>query len=157
MEWVRSYILTITAAGILCAIVKNISSGKAGGRMMSLVCGVFLILAAISPVYSVDISGWNGDFDDFRNQAREMQTETSERIRAQMDEVIRERTAAYILDKGAALGAALDVEVILDSENGYSVPKSVRISGDYSPYIKARLGLVLEQDLGIPPERQEWF
>lgn len=156
MEWVRSYILTITAAGILCAIVKNLSDGRAGGRMLGFTCGVFLILAAISPLHTVDFSGWDENLECIQSQASAVQEQTTEKIQSQLDAIILERTTAYILDKGAALGAALEVEVSLGRSNGYGIPESVCISGAYSPYIKTQLGAVLEQDLGIPPERQEW-
>ena len=156
MEWVRSYVMTVTAAGILCAIVKNLSSGKAGSRMLGLTCGVFLMLAAISPIYSVDVTGWEGNLEDFRAQAQGAQEETTEKIQAQLDTDIESQVAAYIVDKGAALGAALEVEVSLESRDGYSLPESARISGSYSPYIKAQMESILEQDLGIPRQRQEW-
>ena len=156
MEWIRSYILTITAAGILCAIVKNFSSGKASERMLSLTCGVFLILAAIRPGFSVDLSDWDGSLRDYRIAAQRLQEDTEEKIQRQADGIIVSQTAAYIVDKGTALGADLEVEVVLKAQNGYRVPESVRISGSYSPYIKSQMESILERDLGILKERQEW-
>ena len=156
MEWIRSYLLTLTAAGILCALVRSLA-GKAGkGRGLSLACGAFLILAALSPLRGFSLDAVEEDWSDLEFQISREQARTASRLQAQYDAVIEEKTRAYILDKGKALGAELEVEVTLETKDGLSVPASVRITGQYSPYIRSSLAHMLEEDLGIPKEAQRW-
>lgn len=156
MEWMRSYVLTLAAAGILCAMVKSLSGGKAGGRMLGLACGVFLVFAAVSPVYTMDLDTWTGDWEGLRAESGALQEAAQNMVQNQMDVIIKERTAAYILDKAESLGASLAVEVSLTENEGYHTPESVCITGMYSQYMKTRLEDLLERELGIPKDRQEW-
>lgn len=156
MEWIRSYILTLTAAGILCAVVRSLA-GKAGkGRGLSLACGAFLILAALGPFRSFSLDTASANWDDLQYEVSRSQENTAEAVRRQTEAVIAEKTRAYILDKGKSLGAELEVEVTLKTKDGLSIPAAVEIRGQYSPYIKAKLSHMLEEDLGISADAQRW-
>lgn len=69
---------------------------------------------------------------------------------------IMDATRAYILDKAEALGADVTVEVMLD-DSQIPVPCGVRIRGNISPYLREKLGSLIERDLGIPTEAQQWM
>lgn len=153
MDWVRSYVLTVTAAGILCAVVKAMTENGGGSRMLHLTCGVFLVLAALSPLRAVELTGWDGSLRAYRQEADSIRAEAEALAQSQMDEGIQERAEAYILDKGASLGADLEVAVSIGEDH---MPETVCISGDVSPYIKLRLESMLEEDLAISKECQEW-
>ena len=73
---------------------------------------------------------------------------TAERISMQCEE--------YILDKAKAIGMNIQVEVHLNEDMFYPLPVRVMISGRYSPWQKEKLSLILEQDLGVPGNQQEW-
>ena len=156
MEWIRSYILTLTAAGILCALVRSLGGKGGRGRGLSLACGAFLILAALGPFRSfpLEVSGENWQDLEYRVAREQRAAET--RILNETNAVIREKTEAYILDKGKAMGAELEVEVTLETKEGISIPAEVTIRGEYSPYIKQSLGHMLKEDLGIPEQAQRW-
>ena len=153
MDWIRSYVLTVTAAGILCAIVKALTENSGGRRMLHLTCGVFLTLAALSPLHSIEIAQWDGSLSSYRQEADSLRAEAEAMAQNQIDDSIRECVEAYIVDEGASLGAKLDVAVTIGENH---MPEAVCISGDISPYIKSRLESILEGDLAIPKERQEW-
>lgn len=87
MEWIRSYILTLTAAGILCAIVRSLA-GK--GRGLSLACGAFLILAALGPFRSLSL-------DTDQDEAGKTR---------------RERTETVILSRGSSSQEAVVSQVV---------------------------------------------
>ena len=43
MDAIRRYVITLTAAAMLCALVKAITAGRKGQeKILSLVCGIFL-------------------------------------------------------------------------------------------------------------------
>lgn len=153
MDWVRSYVLTVTAAGILCAIVKALTENSGGRRMLHLTCGVFLVLAALSPFHAMEIAQWNGSFSAYRQEADILRAEAEALAQNQMDDSIQERVEAYIVGKGASLGAELEVAVTIGENH---MPEAVCISGDISPYIKSRLESIMEEDLAISKEHQEW-
>lgn len=156
MEWIRNYVLTLTAAGILCALVRSLA-GKAGrSRGFSLACGAFLILAALGPLRRLPLPVAGESWKDLKYEISQEQSRTLEAIQRQTDAVIAEKTRAYIEDKGKALGAELEVEVTLETKDGLSIPAAVEIRGPYSPYIKAKLSHMLEEDLGIPEAAQRW-
>ena len=156
MEWIRSYVLTLTAAGILCALVRSLA-GKAGkSQGFSLACGAFLILAALGPLRRMPLPAVGENWTNLEYEISRSQTDAQKTIQREMDAVIVEKTRAYIGDKGKALGAELEVEVTLETKDGLSVPAAVEIRGPYSPYIKAKLSHMLEEDLGIPEDAQRW-
>ena len=156
MDWIREYILTLTGAGILCGIVKNFGQGKSGGKMLEYACGLFLILAAVSPFHKLELGQWQINLADAERQAESVRREAEKDLAEQMEDVIRENTEAYIMDRGESFGADLTVEVGLRTDGQLPVPDSARISGDTSPYIRARMEAVLEDELDILRERQEW-
>ena len=68
-------------------------------------------------------------------------------------DIITAQVEAYILDKAALYQAPVTVDVTLDEEG---TPVSVRLSGAVSPYAKTRLSEMMETDLGIKKEAQQW-
>ena len=68
--------------------------------------------------------------------------------------IIKSRVQAYILDKADSFGTSLEVEVILDQDH---IPVSVELQGNISPYARAQLTEIIEEDLGIPKEHQLWI
>ena len=71
-------------------------------------------------------------------------------------DIIKRRTAAYILDKAKNLGADLMVEVTLNDEIP-PVPCAVRLRGIITPYAKKVLSETIFRDLGIKTEEQTWI
>ena len=69
--------------------------------------------------------------------------------------IIQEKTEAYILDKAGQLGLQLQAEVSV-SETEEPVPWAVVLSGEVKPDQKRRLEAILEQELGIARENQQW-
>ena len=59
------------------------------------------------------------------------------------------------MDKAAALGIRVSVEVIL-ADGDLPVPEQVLIKGAVSPYAKQKLTRMLSEDLGIAEEDQTW-
>ena len=51
MDAIRRYVITLTAAAMLCALVKAITAGRKGQeKILSLVCGIFLLATALGPL-----------------------------------------------------------------------------------------------------------
>ena len=67
------------------------------------------------------------------------------------EDIIRSQVEAYILDKA---GVDLAVSVALDDEG---IPCGITLTGDISPQTKAQLSRMLEEDLGLGEEVQQWY
>ena len=69
---------------------------------------------------------------------------------------IKQELEAYILDKAAALDLKIRVNVKLD-DHPLPGPESVVIEGTVPPYQKQVLEDILQSELGISKENQQWI
>ena len=114
MSWLHSYIISLTAAAILCAAVQELTRKTSQRGMISLFCGIFLLTVMLSPLKS----------------GLPMLRKTMSRISLQSDQIVREQTgfadaltreytasqaAAFLEAQGKALtGAEWTVEITLN-------------------------------------------
>lgn len=155
MEDLRTYILSVTAASILCAVLTALA-GKRGSTasLMKLMSAVVMAAVIISPVANFTSVNLNRYLDDLNDLAAEAVANGTEATRESIRKRIIEASEAYILDKAALYELNIDVTVELDEEQ--LVPAFAEIRGTVSPAARRTLEAMLEQDLGIPPEAQRW-
>ena len=67
-----------------------------------------------------------------------------------------EETSSYILEKAKAYDARLEGAVTVD-DSAVPAPCAVRIQGSISPYGRQQLQRIIQEDLGIKLEAQEWI
>ena len=71
--------------------------------------------------------------------------------------IIEEETAAYVMDKARELGFECAVEVTYGYDgDGVPCPWEVTARGVWTEEMRAAVGRLLEDDLGIPPQRQHF-
>lgn len=153
MDAIKGYLLSITAAALVCGIVISLT-GKKGSisKLMKLLCGLFLAATVIKPVVDVRIENIY-DFTENLSAQGEMAVAQGENVAAEeMKRIIKQKTETYILDKANALGAEITVQVVLEDY----IPAGVTIMGDVSPFVKSNLSASITQELNIPPEEQIW-
>lgn len=92
---------------------------------------------------------------DFQRSAQQAVDQGKEESQKAMAQIIKQETAAYILEKAQSLGAQIQVSVEV-SDADLPIPVGVRISGTVAPYAKVQLQTFLEQQLGISKENQRW-
>ena len=84
-------------------------------------------------------------FAQMQEYAQQQETQLSAGIEAEL--------ASYIWDKAQALGLDCQVSVTVESgEDGVPLPRSVTVTGTYSE----ELSQIIETDLGIPRDHQNW-
>lgn len=156
MDAVRTYLLSVCGAALLCAVANRFLGQKGGtsgaGKLLT---GLFLALTVLQPLASADMSilediSFNIDFE-----AEQAVLEGEEETKNAMAQIIKDRTAAYILQKAEALRVDITAEVIMSDDN-IPVPKMVYLSGTVAPYAKKQLQTMIEQELGIAKENQIW-
>ena len=156
MTSIGQYWLSVTAAGLIgCACKQLLPEKGTAAHMGRMLAGLFLVFTVISPLADVELGRWDWTLSDLRQQAEAAVIAGQENSKAALQHGIKQRTEAYIWDKAQKLEANLAVEVTL-SDDTIPVPVSVRLSGNISPYAKRQLQDILETELGIPKEAQQW-
>lgn len=152
MDAIKSYLLSVTAAALICCIVSSLAGKGSSAKILKLLCGIFLTAAVIKPAVDIRL----GDiyaFTDSLTVSSDLAVSQGEKFAAEeMKRIIKQKTEAYILDKAKSLGAEISVEVAL---NDY-VPATVTIVGEVSPFVRSSLSTSIAQELDIPPEEQIW-
>lgn len=156
MDHVSQYIFTVCAAAIICGIVKNLTVKKGPvSELVHMMCGVFLTVTAISPLLKVQLGELSSFTQTHRFEAQQISADAEQEAIDAMREIIITQSEAYIMDKATSLNALIEVEVVL-SEGTPGIPCAAIIKGIISPYAKTRLTEILESDLGISREAQQW-
>lgn len=153
MTAVRQYIISVTAAAMLCSILTAIVGGKQIKPIWKLIVGIFLTLTAIRPLADIDLGAVPTLAEGYTLQAEEAVMTGKELMDSQKQTIIKSRLESYILDKAEGLGVTLTVDILLDE---HGLPVSVQLNGDVSPGAKSRLKSIIAVDLGIPKEAQIW-
>ncbi len=157
MENIDGYILSVTAAAIICAIsVKLTQNQGTQGAMLKLIAGLLLTFTVIRPLADFSLDQWDDWTLEISDNAEIAAGEGEAMKKQALDSCIISYTQAYILDKAEALGLSLEVEVTV-SEDDIPVPIAIRLEGNASPFAKNSLAAAIEQDLGISREDQEWI
>lgn len=155
MDAITEYLLSITAAGVLCAVVRHIGK-HSSAKIIQAICGVFMAITIFSPVIHIKFNSFEDFFMDTKFVAEETRDEGLESAASAMAEIIKQQSEAYILDKAVSLGVNLDVKVKMSDTNP-PVPKEVILSGNASPYMKNKIGQYITANFGISEENQRWI
>ena len=156
MDGIRAYILSVTAAGIICGIVNALLGEKGtysgSGKMLA---GIFMAVVVVRPLAHIQISNLDDFLGSLTQDADAVTASGKNLAQEEIADIIKEEVEAYILDKAASQHVELSVEVMVELGD---VPElsSVRLSGNVSPYAKQQLTQLIEEDLGIAKENQIW-
>lgn len=151
------YLMRIVAAAMLVALAQSVLSAPRIKKIAALAGGAVLLLTVLSPLVSIDVGDVSFSIETLEPEAAEafsnMKTEWTEELNG----IIKRTTETYILDKAEEVGAVISAEVTVTvCEQGYSYPSGVCIAGTASAGQKQTLTEYMEQELGIPAERQVW-
>ena len=153
----RAYLLKITAAAILAAIIRKLAPESGAGRGARLGAGLLVLLCLLEPLQRLVKSGQDIIPKDWGYTDPMTADEIDLEANRLLESLITQQAQAYILDKAQAVGFTPEVTVTLRLEDRYPVPWSVTIRGSPTGQQKAALESEIQEALGIPPERQEWL
>ena len=156
MDGIREYLISVTAAALLCGILKSLMGEKGNSAaLVRLICGIFLALTMIRPLKELNLQDFSLLPTGLLEEARLTSGEGEEYTRQAKEDLIIQQCEAYILDKAQTLEASIQVEIQI-SQEGEPIPAGSIITGNLSPYARNQLSKTLEEDLGIPHEDQKW-
>lgn len=156
---IQESIRQLCAVSIFCGAAINITPEGGVRRIMQLLCTAALTMAILSPIKEIDFDIYALETARLR-EAESAINESAERIDGRLNRaVIEEQCEEYILDKAEELGAnvsGVNVQAQWSLE-GIWVPYSAEIDSPDIGSAKAALESVIENELGIPAERQMWM
>lgn len=155
MGAVRSWLLAVIAAALLCAVADALMPPGAVKRVGRLVCGLVLIGAILSPLAALDLEGSQRWLEGYLVSVRTRETELEETVNDQIKVIIEQKYAAYIVDKAAQLGLTCRARVECGlSEDGLYLPVRTEVTGSMTADVQGRLIRIILSDLGVPAESQ---
>ena len=157
MQDLGQYILSIGLAALLTGILCEFSDKKSTtGTLIRMICGLFLAFTVINPLADLNfgiLETFSGSYSaDAASAVATGKALAGDSVR----QLIKQQTEAYILDKARSLGCAVDVAVTVGT-GADPIPEAVRITGDVPAVVRRQLELMLEQDLQIAKENQQWI
>lgn len=156
MDSIKQYAFGILAAALMCSILNVwIKPKGSAGAIVKLISGLFMTITLLAPLVDINLQDISEFFDDYHTDAQAYVQSGQNHATLTMGEIIKEQTQAYILDKAADLGLDVKVEVTLN-ETDPTVPDTVVLRGQVSPYGKMQLTALIEEQLGIHEEKQIW-
>ena len=153
MEGVREWMFCVVTVSMLSAAAQTLVPEGTLRRTASFIGGLILMLVILRPLTGMGAAGLELRLDRHRREIAVRQTELELAGEKELAELIAERTGAYIVEKGDALGIRVRVRVLTETgADGIPVPAAAELTGGYSE----ALAVYMEQELGIPAERQVW-
>ena len=153
MDLLRTWLFGLTAVSALLALAESLVTQEGIRRVLRLAGGVLMILVLLQPVVRMDLGDLRLSPDALRQEAEALEEEYARQQEAALETGIEEELASYIWDKAQALGLSCQVRVTVETgADGIPVPRSVTVTGAYSE----DLSEIIETDLGIPREQQNW-
>ena len=155
MDAIKSYLLSVTAAAVICSAVLALTSKKdTTSTMIRLLTGIFMTYTILNPL--IDIKPWKLEYisDGIVEDAENLIFQGKKIASKEVSEHIKTTLEAYILDKASSMQVELNAEISYDHNNG--VINGVILKGNVSPYAKEILASYITDELGISREDQIW-
>lgn len=156
MDFIKEWLLGVTCAAMVLALAESLAPEGGVKRVCRLAGGLVLLLAAIGPVIRTEPADLSRMLEEYIAVSQDYTGELEEKNEDLYETIIEEHTAAYILDKAKQMGISCQVSVtVIRGEDGVPRPDAVRVTGALTEEQADRLGRMLEEDLGILPQRQD--
>lgn len=156
MEKLGQDLLAIAAVGILVSLLQAVAPGEQGKRAVKLAGSLLLLLVVLAPLPGLGEKGLSQLVTAAVEELRQTGGGVSAEGENQIAAGITRRCTAYIWDKATELGMSVEAEVQLTREDGWPYPAGAVLRGTWTEQQRQALAELLEQELGIPMEEQEW-
>ena len=155
MELLRTWMMGVTAAAILCALADRLMPDGPVRRVGRLTMGLVMLAAVLHPLIHLEGASAEVPETDWSAQTA-VQIQSLEEERNQtMKAIIEQEFAAYIVDKAAQLGVECTAQVTCrPGESGLLFPQQIQVTGTFAPEQWEALTQALEEELGLPKEQQ---
>ena len=154
---VRQWLLGVTCTALVMAVADSLAPAGSVKRVCRMAGGLALLLAAVSPLIRLDSGMLSNLLEGHQAMLRGYEETLEEQNNLIYQTIIAENTAAYIVDKAEEMGISCQAEVTLSyDENGVPCPWEVTAWSAWTDETREALAQLLEDDLGVPPQRQHY-
>ena len=154
MQRVQQYLLTVTAAAIICAFVRSITHNKgSSAAIIKIISAVFLSVTVISPWSNWSVSEFTEYIQESSIEADTIVAEGVAAAQKETETIIKSQSEAYIEDKAMSLGVTLQADVTVTDSQLHTVTITIE---HISPYHKQQIIRYIAADLGIAEAAQIW-
>lgn len=152
-ELLRQWILGVTCAAMIAAMVQAFARKGGTGKATQLTAGLLVLLAAARPLAGLSAFDVSGALQDLQSRQETRADELTEENDRMMKALIEGKTEAYILDKAEEMGIDCGVFVTYArDESGAFAPARVTLAGALTAEEQRRLAGQITADLGIAGE-----
>lgn len=148
LEAIRTYLLAVTAAALLCGVVQSLLPEGAAGRVCVLSCTLLLFLVVAQPVGQLDgevlLERWHSSLTQWGDYPEEVE-ETSAAL---TESIIISRSEAYISSRATAAGLDCHVRVMCENRSGIPVPVRTEVTGVLTRAEQEQLRRIIAADFG---------
>ena len=156
-ELVRQWLLGVACTALVLAAADSLAPEGSVKKICRLAGGLALLLAAVGPLIKLDSGILARSLEEYRAMVQSREEALAEQNNIFYQTIIEESAAAYIVDKAEEMGIACQAEVTFSyDEDGVPCPWEVTARGDWTDGARESLERLLEDDLGIPPQRQHY-
>lgn len=148
-EWIRSIVMVTMLLSVGQAMVPEGQIRK----IFSFSGGLVLVIVLLHPVLGLEGSVLIEPLEVYERQIFKQKEELEQMVRAEQETIIEENLTAYISDKAEALEEGGAVRIRAETAEDGTVTLSAELVGQPSEPLTE----YLEQELGIPRERQVWI
>ncbi len=154
MVFLKDWLLGIVAAALAVALAQALTPEGTVKKVGKLVGGLVLLLAVIQPLFRLDPEDLAVTAAAYSGVSPQESTQGGEEV---MKTLIEQKTGAYIVDKGLALGFSCQAQVTVEEDgSGWPVPWSAVITGSWTAEQQKALSQAVAEELNIPGERQSF-
>lgn len=157
MDGIRTWLLAIIAASILCALAERVMPPGPVKRAGGLTCGLVLLWTILTPVARPDLGAGRAWLEDYLAALEQREMELSDQVDQGRKVLIEQEYAAYIVDKAAEWELNCTARVKCRAEEGLYIPDETMVAGPFSDVEQSRLTQMILEDLGVPAERQTYY
>ena len=154
---VRQWLLGVACTALVMAVADSLAPDGSVKKICRLAGGLALLLAAVSPLIRLDSGMLSNALEGHQALLQSYEETLKEQNNLFYQTIIEESTAAYIVDKAEEMGIFCQAEVTFSyDEDGVPCPWEVTARGDWTDEAREALERLLEDDLGVPPQRQHY-
>lgn len=144
----QDYLLSVTAAALLGAILQVVLPAGPTRRVTGLGCMLLLFLVVVQPVQRANLEDLTAAFEAYWSELSDYPEELEETNAALTESIIVSRSEAYIMSRAQEEGADCQVSVACREESGIAVPNQVTVVGALTDSQQAALCDIVREGFG---------
>lgn len=153
IDSVRGWITSVVMVTMLLSVAQTVIPAGKIHKVSRFSAGLVLMIALLQPILNLKPGTGEFQIEDYEELVWERQEELEQTVEAEWEAIIEKEIAAYISDKADALGVEVSVRVRTETGVDGNIVLMAELTGQSSEQLAAHL----EEELGIPRERQVWI